>query len=145
VIYYYFRGAWHGTDFTIGAGDGLWLGSRSTFTWVIVGTDRAVTLSFTRNAAPLGNTNWISVPYTGTYLDASDLVVDIEGSTGAGANTKIVEVVKWDSATQSYVRFFWSPTGWTGTDFALAPGDAVYFTIVSSFSWQPRLVTPEVP
>ncbi len=145
ILYYYFRGAWRGTDFTIGAGDGLYVGAVSAFSWVLVGTDRAVTLSFTRNTPPLGNVNWISVPYTGTYRDASDLVLDIEGSLGGTANTKIVEVVKWDSATQSLVRFFWTAGGWTGADFLLAPGDAVFFNIVANFSWQPDLVTPEVP
>ena len=145
LLYYWFRGAWRGTDFTISAGDGLYVGAVSAFSWVLVGTDRAVTLSFTWNAPPLGNVNWVSLPFTGTYQRASDLVLDIEGSLGGGANTKIVEVVKWDSATQTTVRFFWQPGGWTGTDFTLAPGDAVYFTIVANFSWQPRLVTPEVP
>ncbi len=145
VLYYYFRGAWRGTDFTIAAGDGLYIGSKSAFSWVIVGTDRATTLSFTVNAAPLPNVNWVSIPYTGTYALASDLVRHIEGNTGGGANTKIVEVVKWDSTTQSLVRYFWAAGGWTGADFALSPGDGIYFRIVSSFTWQPNLVTSEVP
>lgn len=145
ILYYWFRGSWRGTDFTINAGDGLYVGSVSAFSWAIVGTDRGVTLSFIRNAPPLGNVNWISLPYTSTYGSASDLVIDIEGSTGPGANTKIVEVVKWDSVTQTQIRYFWTGGGWTGTNFSLAPGDAVYFLIVANFSWQPRLVTPEVP
>jgi len=145
ILYYYFRGAWRGTDFTIAAGDGLYIGSRSAFSWVIVGTDRAVTLSFTANPPPMQNVNWVSLPYTGTYALASDLVRDIEGNTGPGANTKIVEVVKWDSATQAIVRYFWAAGGWTGADFTVSPGDGVYFRIVSSFTWQPSLVTSEVP
>jgi hypothetical protein len=145
ILYYYFRGAWRGTDFTVAAGDGLYLGSRSAFSWVIVGTDRASTLTFTANAAPLQNVDWVSIPYTGTYGVASDLVRHIEGNTGPGANTKIVEVVKWDPATQSLVRYLWTSAGWAGTDFAISPGDGIYFRIVSSFTWQPNLVTSEVP
>lgn len=145
VLYYYFRGAWRGTDFPIAAGDGLYIGSKSAFSWVIVGTDRAVTLSFTFNPSPMPNVNWVSIPFTGTYALASDLVRAIEGNTGPGANTKIVEVVKWDAATQSIVRYFWTTGGWTGADFALSPGDGVYFRIVSSFTWVPSLVTSEVP
>jgi hypothetical protein len=145
ILYYWFRGAWRGTDFAIGPGDGLFVGAVSAFSWVIVGTDRAVALSFTHNSPPVGNVNWLSLPHTGTYRQASDLVLDIEGSLGGGANTKIVEVVKWDSSTQGLIRFFWTAGGWTGIDFSLAPGDAVYFTIVANFSWQPKLVTSEVP
>jgi len=145
TLYYYFRGAWRGTDFSIAAGDGLYLGSVSAFSWVIVGTDRAVTLSFTLNSGPLGNVNWISLPFTGTYAQASDIVRHIEGGTGPGTNTKIVEVVKWNPATQTIIRYFYAAGGWTGTDFAISPGDGIYLRISSSFTWQPSLVTPEVP
>lgn len=145
ILYYYFRGAWRGTDFTISGGDGLWFGAVSSFSWALVGTDPATTLGFTLNPPGRGNVNWVSVPHTGTYTQASQFVVQIEGNTGGGANTKIVEVVKWDSATQSFVRYNWAPGGWTGNNFALVAGDAIYFTIVSSFNWQPSLVTPEVP
>jgi hypothetical protein len=145
ILYYWFRGAWRGTNFAIAAGDGLFVGAKSVFTWAIVGTDRQVTLSFTFNAPPLGNVNWISLPYGTRYTTASDLVVDIEGSTGGGANTKIIEVVKWDSVAQTIVRYNWTPTGWGGTNFAINPGDGLYFRIVASFTWPVDLLTPEVP
>lgn len=145
ILYYWFRGAWRGTDFAISSGDGLFVGAVSTFSWVIVGTDRSAALSFTRNTPPVGNANWLSLPHTGTYRQARDIVLDIEGSLGGGANTKIVEVAKWDSATQGLIKYFWTAGGWTGDDFSLAPGDAVYVTVVSNFTWQPKLVTPEVP
>jgi len=145
ILYYWFRGAWRGTDFTISAGDGLYFGSVSAFSWVLAGTDRAQTLAFTLYPPPNNNVNWISLPYTSTYVTASDLVRDIEGSTGPGANTKIVEVAKWDPTTQSLIRFYWAPGGWIGTDFTIGPGDGLYFRIVSSFNWQPSLLTPEVP
>src|SRR3972149_5908786 len=64
VIYYYSRGRWRGTDFTVNAGDGLYLGVRQVFSWTITGTDRSVALSFTRNGGALGNGDWESPPYT---------------------------------------------------------------------------------
>ncbi|HKZ63032.1 MAG TPA: Ig-like domain-containing protein [Thermoplasmata archaeon] len=145
LLYYYFRGRWQGNDFLIAPGDGLFLSSVSAFPWVIVGTDRGITHSFTFNAPPLTNFNWVGVPYTGTYDFAIDLVRDIEGGTGPGTNTKIVEVAKWDAATQTLLVYSYSGVGWIGNDFAIDPGDAVYFRIVADFTWQPDLITPEVP
>ena len=145
ILYYYFRGAWRGTDFSIAAGDGLYIGSVSAFSWVVVGNDRPVSLSFTFNSGPLGNVNWLSLPFTGTYALASDLVRQIEGGTGPGTNTKITEVVKWNAATQTIVRYFYTAGGWSGADFSISPGDGIYFRITSSFTWTPSLITPEVP
>ena len=145
LLYYYFRGRWQGNDFSIAAGDGLFLSAVSAFPWVIVGTDRGITHTFTFNAPPLTNFNWVGVPYTGTYDSASDLVRDIEGGTGSGTNTKIVEVAKWDAASQTLLTYFYTGLGWAGNDFAIDPGDAIYFRIVADFTWQPDLITPEVP
>jgi len=146
LTYVYFRGQWRGTDFAIAPGDGLWIGVRSTFAWVIPGTDSGLTMSFTVNPPPLQNFNWRGIPYTGTYTQASDLVRHIEGGTGPTANTKIIEVAKWNPTTQTFLRYTYvTGTGWLGSDFAINPGDGIYFRIVASFTWQPRLVTPEVP
>ena len=144
-VFAWFRGAWRGTDFTVGAGDSMWMNSVSAFSWVVVGTDRAPTLTFTVHAPPLGNVNWRGIPYTGTYTRASDLVRDIAGGTGPGTNTKIIEVVKWDATTQTFQRYSYGGSGWSGNDFTINPGDGIYFNIVASFTWQPKLVTPEVP
>jgi hypothetical protein len=144
ILYYWFRGGWRGTDFAINPGDALWLGAVSSFSWILFGTDPSTTLSFSFNPSG-GNVNWVSVPFTGTYIRAADFVMQIEGNTGGGANTKISDVVRWNGATQQFERFYWSSGGWIGNNFVLSPGDAVYFQIVSSFSWTPSLVTPEVP
>ena len=121
------------------------MGARTGFTWIIVGTDGSVELSFNLNPPILSNVNWISLPYTSTYAKASDMVIDIEGSIGPGANTKITEVAKWDSATQTVITYAWTASGWLGTDFMINPGDGIYLKIVASFTWTPRLITPEVP
>jgi hypothetical protein len=138
LVYYYARGRWRGTDFTISAGDGLYLGVRRPFTWNVTGTDASVTLSFTLNPAPKANVNWISVPYTGVYGRASDIA-------NALGSTRITEVDLWNPATQSTVRWYWTGTAWTGTDFAIAPGAGVYLIIATTFTWTPTLITPAVP
>ena len=137
TLYYYFRNKWRGTDFTIRPGDGLYIGSVSAFSWVIVGTDSSVTLSFTRNNAPKKNVNWISVPYTGTYSRASDIANELTSG-------KVTEIGLWNPVTQTTVLWYWTGLKWTGTDFTFIPGDGIYITIVTDFSWQPNLITPEV-
>ncbi len=144
-LWYYFRGAWRGENFPLGPGDGFYVGIRASFAWVINGTDGTVPHAFTFYPAPNANIHWISLPYTSVYTKASDIVVDIEGGIGSGRNTKIIEIARWDPFTQSYVRFSYTPTGWSGTDFTLMLGEGVYLRVVSTFTWTPRLVTPEVP
>jgi hypothetical protein len=145
ILWYFFRGMWRGTDFTINPGDGVYVGAWASFTWVVVGTDGSVELSFSLDPPIPGNLNWISLPYTSTYAVASDIVMDIEGSTGPGANTKITEIAKWDAATQTLIKYSWTASGWMGTDFVINPGDGIYLKIVTNFTWTPMLITPEVP
>ena len=68
-------------------------------------------------------------------------------TTGQGfvTSTKIVEVGLWNAATQTVVRWYWTGTVWTGTDFAIAPGAGIYIILASSFTWTPILITPAVP
>jgi len=136
-LWYYFRNKWRGADFTISPGDGLYIGSVSTFSWAIVGTDADVYLSFTPNNPPKKNVNWISIPFTGIYSTASDIANEL--TSGA-----VTEIGMWDPTTQSTKRWYWTGSTWTGDDFAFNPGDGIYITIVSDFDWQPILITPEV-
>ena len=145
TLYYWFRGAWRGADFPIAPGDGVFIGIRSAFTWVINGTDGDVSHLFQYYPPPNAGIHWFSLPYTHVYQTAGDLVRDIEGGTTGSDNTFITEVARWDPLTQTLVRYFWSPIGWQGTDFSLVTGEGIYFKVVSTFSWAPRLLTPEVP
>ena len=144
-LWFFFRGSWRGDNFALSPGDGFYIGIRSSFTWVVNGTDGTVGRSFTFYPPPNNNVNWISLPYTNPYLLASDLVRDIEGGLGPGTNTKIIEVAKWDPLVQALVRFSYTAGGWSGTDFLLGLGDGVYLRVVATFTWTPRLLTPEVP
>jgi hypothetical protein len=145
ILWYYLRGAWRGTNFALGPGDGFYIGVRSSFAWVVNGTDGAVGHPFTFYPAPNNNVNWISLPYTHAFSRANEIVRAIEGGIGPGANTKIVELARWDPNTQALVRFSWTPAGWSGTDFLLGVGEGLYVRVVSTFTWTPRLLTPEVP
>lgn len=145
ILWYWFRGAWRGTNFNLNPGDGFYIGVRSNFAWVLNGTDGSVTRTFTLYGPPNANLNWVSLPYTSSYQRASDIVLDIEGSLNGTANTRIIEVVRWDPLTQTLVKFSWTVGGWTGTDFSLVTGEGIYLKVVSTFNWTPRLLTPEVP
>jgi len=138
VVYYYARDRWRGTDFPISPGDGLYLGTRRAFDWNLTGTDANLTLSFARNPPPRGNVNWLGVPFTGVYGRASDLA-------DALGPSNITEVGIWIAATQTVVRWYWTGSIWTGTDFAIPPGAGTYIVVASSFTWAPPLITPSVP
>ena len=145
ILWYHLRSLWRGEDFTIGPGDGLFIGSVATRSWPIVGTDRTATLSFRPNPSPMANVNWISLPWTNAYKTAREIVVDIEGSTGPTANTRIVEVGTWDSSSQQVVVYQWTPAGWAGSDFSVPPGSGIYLRVVAPFDWEPRLLQVPVP
>lgn len=133
--YFHFRGAWRGADFAIYPGQGLWLGTTRPSRWAIVGMDANVQLNFTA-----GREYWISLPYTSPYQTVSNLVLELEGSLNGSANSRIVEAAHWDAATQSLRIYSWTPSGWAGTDFGLAPGDALRLRVVGGFTWNPRLM-----
>jgi len=136
--YYYARNGWRGTDFAIGPGDGLYVGVRQSFEWVVAGTDLPAALDLALSPDHRENVNWISVPYTGVYSKASDISTELGSS-------KITEVGLWNADTQTVTRWYWSGTAWTGTDFAIAPGAGVYLIVASDFTWRPTLITPAVP
>ena len=138
VVYYYARGRWRGTDFSISAGDGLYLSILQSFDWNLAGTDANVTLTFTPNPPPKSSVFWTGIQYTGIYAKASD----ISGELGSA---NITEVGLWNPATQSAFRWYWDGSAWTGTDFAFEPGAGIYLIIRSDFTWRPIPITPYVP
>jgi len=145
LLWFYFRGAWRGTDFPLVPGEGFFISAVRTFSWPVVGVDPTTPVSFLAHDAPEGSDYGVAFPYASPYGRASDLVLDIEGSLGGDANTRIVEVSAWDGDARILRRFSWTLAGWLGTDFELSSGWAVFIRVVSDFTWQPRLVTPEVP
>ncbi len=138
VVYYYARGGWRGTDFPMAPGDGLYLGIRSSFTWVLYGTDRDEALSFGLNPSPAKNVNWIGLPLTGAYARASSI------ATVLGASN-VTEIDLWDPTAQTPVRWFWTGSAWAGTDFTVDPARGFYMVVASAFTWTPTLVIPARP
>ena len=145
VLWFYFRGAWRGTDFALNPSDAFFLGVLRDFTWVVNGTDGRVAHPFVLYGPPSGDLHWASLPFTSPYARASEVVADIEGGTGPSANRFIVEVARWDPLAERLVSFAWTPSGWSGTDFRIAVGEGIMVRVVSSFAWTPRLITPEAP
>ena len=144
-LWVFLRGAWRGEDFPIGTGDGLWVGIRATFAWVLNGTEGTQPLRFRFNMPPQANVDWFGLPYTSAYRRASELVLEIEGGTGPTDRTWITEVGKWDADRQTILRFRFTSSGWSGTDFSIAPGDGLYFRLFVDLTWRPRLIIADVP
>jgi hypothetical protein len=134
---------WIGTDFDINPGDGVYIslsGNSQSFDWDIIGEDSESIRTFSYNPSKT-NVNWISVPYTGVYKKASDIVNALEPS---GTNTKISGIAKWDAKTQTSMGYgYVAGPGWIGTDFDINPGDGMYISLSGnsqSFDWNVDLV-----
>lgn len=140
-------GKWVGTDFTINSGDGISLilsGQTSSFDWTVVGSDTVTQKTFNLNSG-ISNYNWMSIPYSTKFLTASEVVTNIEGSTGSGTNQKINRISIWNPTTQSINSYSYnnSLNSWTGTDFVLNPGAAVRIDLSGgnqNVTWTPYLV-----
>ena len=145
VLWYFFRGRWQGTDFSVNPGDLLSISPRASFNWIVNGTDGPEVLSFAHYPPPNGNVHLVALPPTSVYAMASEVVVDIEGGLGPVPDPQIVEIARWDPIAQRLVRFVRIPGGWGGADFALLPGEGLYVVVASAFIWSPRLITPERP
>jgi len=148
-----------GADFVINPGDSITIqlsGNTGSFDWQVAGTDVRCTRSFTYNAG-IGNDNWITVPWTGQYTMASDIVLDIEGALSpGGVDVYINYIGKWDPATQGVTEsFFYQEVGppalwgWTGgADFVINPGDGITLQLsgnTASFNWLQLLTSDPLP
>lgn len=138
---------WVGTDFDINPGDGISLilsGSTQNFDWTIAGSDVQAQKTFTLNVGG-GNRNWLSIPYSTKFINASDIVNDLEGSVGTNTNQKINSIGVWDPATQNVNSYFYDSNlgSWNGNDFVINPGDGILINLSggsNSVNWTPYLV-----
>ena len=142
---------WLGTDFALNPGSGIFVqlsGLTDQFDWTVLGSDSKIAHSFNFNEGEITNLNWLSLPYSGMYKHASDIVTDIEGSTGAGSDVKINAIALWDAATQDAGTSYFYRSGkmfnrWIGTDFEIKPGDGIFLQLsgaTSTFDWTPALL-----
>jgi len=138
-------GLWDGTDFDINPGTGIYVvlsGSATTFGWSVTGTDTNTPITFESNPSGTANLNYISIPYTGMYLKASNIVSSIEAQYGVG---KIQLVGLWEAGTQNTTQWFYEEGVWDGTDFDITIGKGLVIGVVpgaSRFDWIPGLLVP---
>jgi len=86
---------------------------------------------------------YISVPtgYASSYKNASDIVVDIEGSMGKDTDEEIREVLNWNASLHRYgERFYYEEnpfegSGWKGDDFSIDSADGIGFKKQSDNTW----------
>jgi hypothetical protein len=150
---YYYRAvynSWINNDFQINPGSGLFLehsGKTDAFDWTIVGKDEKINKSFFCNGdSAKSNVNWISLPYSGMYKKASDIVNDIEGGIGADTNQRIKRLSLWNPVTQSAISSYYyksTYSHWIGEDFDVEPGDGIFIELSCNnllFNWEPALI-----
>jgi hypothetical protein len=147
TTYYYDIGfmEWGGDNFAINPGDGIYVSIISTFNWYLNGTDSSSLLSFTVNAAPQTNVMWFEIPATCPYTTAMAIVIALEGGNGVTSpSTKIEVVGKWVPNLQASTTYYYDIgfMEWGGDNFSIAPGDGIYISIISTFTWTPALITP---
>ena len=146
-------GRWLGNDWSVDAGtsssNAIYIGIVSDFDWVVAGIDKNSALEFKYNAfvSGLSNSNKRSMPYSSAYEKASDIVVEIEGGTGAGTNTKIDRLMTWNPETQSYSTYSYSSSfsRWIGNNFEIVPGSDLNIYVTQNFTWTPKIVVTPVP
>ena len=144
---------WVGTDFDINPGEGINIVLSETatnFEWITAGTDFNTTQYFTYNSG-LKNNNYLGCAWSTNLATASDIVTDIEGGTGGGANTDITLLGKWNPATQGTDNYYYSAfpvPGWVGTDFVINPGDGINIVLsetATTFIWDTSVLTKPKP
>jgi hypothetical protein len=142
---------WMGTDFMIAPGSGIFLetsGNTPTFNWTTVGSDDQNPIVFAYNGSGATNVNWVSLPYSGMYTNASDIVTDIEGGIGANTDQKIDRISLWDPVSQGIVGNYAYRAGgafnrWMGNNFVITPGSGVFIEMsgnTPTFTWTPALL-----
>ena len=121
----------------------------SDFTWIITGKDTVTPLVFGFNPliSGMSNSNKRSIPYGSIYVKASDVVMELEGGTGAGTDVKINKLMVWDASTQTFKSYIYNTAfaRWTGVDFDIKPGDCLNIYPSSAFTWTPKLAITPVP
>jgi hypothetical protein len=87
-----------------------------------------------KHSTTTGNLFWISLPYITNFLKSSDIIAKINAdhSLSATAGDKITQIGRWDPSTQAYVTYdYLGFLGWSGTDFSIVTGEAIFLNIGS--------------
>lgn len=114
-----------GTNFNLVPGDGYLVKVSQDGTYIIVGSHNpSLVVNFSASDSPTGS-NFYSFPYHGTPTDALGLLTDIGGGV-----VSVSEYVKSDDAFAPY-------TGFSGTNFALAPGESYLVKVSTDVAYTP--------
>ena len=84
-----------------------------------------------------GNIFWVSVPYNKPYVNASNIVADINVQNGLPADSGqiVTSIGRWTGTTDPQAQEsydFLDGLGWNGTNFNMVTGDAVYLNIAQT-------------
>jgi hypothetical protein len=115
-----------GTDFAITPGEGIVVKVTSGTNWTIVGSHNPTT-AYGLTKTGILQLNWVSVPYHTTAATASGICTDV------GANS--YSVSHWVRSSETYED--WSCVYSSGTDFAIAPGEALAVKVSAATTWTP--------
>ncbi|MFC1540615.1 Ig-like domain-containing protein, partial [Candidatus Margulisiibacteriota bacterium] len=86
--------------------------------------------------ASRGNIFWIAVPYNTPYATASELIaaINTQNAEAPDSGNIITSVGRWDGDVNPQVfesYDYLGLLGWSGTDFPLEPGEALYLNIAA--------------
>jgi hypothetical protein len=90
-----------------------------------------------KHTTTTGNLFWISLPYITNFIKSSDIIskINADHSLAATAGDKITQVGRWDPSTQAYETYdYLGILGWSGIDFSIVTGEAVFLNIASDVS-----------
>jgi hypothetical protein len=118
--------------------------SNTNYDW---GTQEPVT--FTINGASInltydanrGNVFWIAIPYSTPSVKAADLLAEINTQAGqaAGSGALVTSIGRWKGGANPQVfetyDYLAALDSWSGSNFDLVPGEAVYVNIAQSVSF----------
>jgi hypothetical protein len=120
-----------GTPFTITAGEAIYVKVNAPEAWTVVGShDPSLNISMTNTGTV--QTNWISVPYHTTALNAEDLCDQIGGTCATLGNCIVGH---WVETSDTDV--YWSCQTAKGTPFSLTTGEGVYVKVNTPASFIP--------
>ena len=125
-----FLGSWVGTDFNVTTGESYAVVVGSTSEARLVGWYYPYTISIPYNAA-ISNINWTSIPYNSSYSTVSNVAVTVPNAT---------KIVRFNPQTQLYERWEKFLGTWSGTNFAITPGEGYGIIVNSDSMWLPGVI-----
>jgi hypothetical protein len=122
-----------GTNFTITPGDGYTVTVTASVNYIIVGShDPSVgmVLDGPGDNGSASGTQVYAHPYHATAVNAEDLINEINAAAGANVIATVAHFVRKTDQPEVY-------TGFSGTNFTLAPGETYTVTVTAGVSFVP--------